>query len=219
MSTWGQSQFSPAPEASQAAALAGFGSSTFQSPAAISPVSDHGQLLHTSDAVPYASNYLAGVPWEAGPAAALLRQLPQQQQQQSESAGGHWLELGSKHGSGIPYASLAQLHSHTPADGTLASKPHTSGASSSSSKRVRTALNGRRPLPNAGAEPRSPKAATNSPGEAIASRGKGSGAAQNRSPRVRGSEAHPKAGGRVRPAVRSPPRYHEARYLASYMTL
>jgi len=184
---WGHSQLGPAPEASQSAALAGLGFSMFHSPAATSPASDHAQLPHTSDTVPYASNYLAGLPWEAAAAAGMSTQLPQQMPQQDNAY--QTLELDSKRGSGMPVAAAA-------------SRPNSTGASNSSSKRARSALHGKQPSLHAGAVPRSPRAVANSPGEATMSKpelAKDSWSGQSEHQRRNN---------------RSPPHYHEARYMS-----
>ncbi len=183
---WGHAQLGPAPEASQPAALAGLGFSMFQSPAATSPASDHAQLPHTSDTVPYASNYLAGLPWEAAAAAGMAAQLPQQMLQQDEAY--PKLELDSKRGSGMPLAAAA-------------SRPNSTGASNSSSKRARSALHGK-PSLNAGAAPKSPRAVANSPGEATASKPVLAEDLQS------GQSEH------QRRNIRSPPHYHEARCMS-----
>ena len=184
---WGHSLLGPAPEASQSAALAGSGFSMFHSPAATSPASDHAQLPHTSDNVPYASSYLAGLPWETASAAGVSKQLPQQLPQQDSAY--QKLEHDNKHGSGLPVAAFT-------------SRPNSTGASNSSSKRARSALHGKQPSLNAGAAPKSPRAVANSPGEATASKpvpAKDSWSGQ--SERQRGN-------------IRSPPHYHEARCIS-----
>ena len=184
---WGQSQLGPAPEASQAAAMAGYGSSMFQSPAGVSPSSDPGQLPHTSDAMSYMSNYLAGPPREASSAAGLhVQQLPQQHMWTDQMLE----QAHSNQGNGVP-ADLVTRRSHG------------SGASTSSSNRARAVRHGQQGSLNAAAVPRSPKAAANSPTEA-----RTSGASADRASRNGAAEAEPQHRSR---SVRSPPRYHEAR--------
>ncbi|DBA81543.1 TPA: hypothetical protein ACH3X1_007317 [Trebouxia sp. C0004] len=180
---WGHSQLGPVPEASQSAALAGLGFSMFHSPAATSPASDHAQLPHTSDSVPYASNYLAGLPWEAASAAGMSTQLPLQMPQQNNAD--RKLEFDSKQSSGMPIAAAT-------------SRPNSTVVSNSSSKRAKSALHGKQPSLNAGAAPKSPRAVANSFGEATMS--KPGLATDSRS----GQSEHQKRN-------RSPPHYHEAR--------
>ena len=184
---WGHSQRGPAPEASQSAALAGLGFSMFHSPAATSPASDHAQLPHTSDTVPYASNYLPGLPWETASAAGMPTQLQQQMLQQDNAH--QKLELDSKHGSGMPIAAAT-------------SRPNITGASNSSSKRARSALYGKQPSLNAGAAPKSPTAVANSFGDATMSKP------------VPSTESRSGQSEHLRRNIKSPPQYHEARYMS-----
>ena len=184
---WGHSQLGPAPEASQSAALAGLCFSMFHSPAATSPASDHAQLPHTSDAVPYASNYLPGLPWEAASAAGMTTQLQQQMPQQNNTY--QTLELDNKHSSSTPVAAAT-------------SRPNSTGASNSSSNRARSALHGKQPSLNAGAAPKSPRAVANSPVHATVTN-----PVPVEDPRSGPSE-------RQRRNNRSPPRYHEARCMS-----
>ncbi len=184
---WGHSQLAPAPEASQSAALAGLGFSMFHSPAATSPASDHAQLPHTSHTVPYASKYLPGLPWEAASAAGMPTQLPLQKPQRDNAY--QKLELDNKHSSGMPIAAAT-------------SRPNSTGASKSSSKRARSALHGKQASLYAGAVPKSPRAIANSFGEAIVL--KPVLATDSRS----GQSEH------QRRNIRPLPHYHEARYMA-----
>lgn len=209
---WGQNQLGPAPEASQAVAEQSNGlrisscSSTglLHRPAAVRPASDGGQLPHTSDAVPYASVYSTGFPWEADATAALLRS-PQQQQEPAAQ----WLGMGSQHGA----VAAAQLKSPAQAGALAGSKSHSDGGSSSSNKRGRIVQNGQ----HAGTKHRSSSRAaangsggvdvgqTRSPSNAL---GRGADAGYKEEP---GTGDEPKQ--RARPAARSPPRYHKARWV------
>lgn len=99
------------------------------------------------------------------------------------------LELDNKHSSGMPIAAAT-------------SRPNSTGASKSSSKRARSALHGKQASLYAGAVPKSPRAIANSFGEAIVS--KAVLATDSRS----GQSEH------QRRNIRPVPHYHEARYMA-----
>ena len=210
MSTWaGQSQLSPAPEASHAAAAQALGSGSLHSHPPASLASEYGHPLpHRSGVVPLASTYMARVPWEADSAPAPAMQLPHQQQQVSAK---DWLEprslCGSGSDSGVSPALLTRLESHNRAGDVPAREPP-SPLSRSSSKLAKSVLNDQQAVRNAESGGRSPRAAASSAAEG--GLGRGGGSVTARAGASRGEHRREKKGG-GRPAVTSPPRYHPLR--------
>ena len=199
MSAWGGSQYGPAQEASQAAALGGHpGFPRIHSPAAaVSPSSNHGDSFPSrSEAIPFASNYMNGIPWEAESAALSLHPPSQQQQpQHAESVNSLKQDLGiPASGSNPTNALYGQLGSHRLGVGPSSQPGRSSGGSNASSnansKRSRSCHSNQQAAEAVG---RRLRAAANSPRHA-----------------VEGTEAG--STNKVWPAARSPPRYHQPRY-------
>lgn len=192
MSLWGRSQYGPAQEASQAAALGGHpGFGGLHSPAAVSQSTNPRDSFPTrGEAGPFVSNYMNGIPWEADTAALRLHPSSQQQQQLG-SAGGVMDTCGDS-------SNAVQGHKHAMA---TSSKPaHSSGESNASShansKHSRGCRNNQQAAEAVG---RRPRAAANSPKTAV-------------------REAEADGSRRVQPA-RSPPRYHQPRYALTLLLL
>ena len=149
VSAWGMPQFGPCLAGSQSAAMGGEpGSSTFPSPAALSPSTDRGQSIPSR--IPFVSNYMNGIPCEAD-SSALLRhpsqQLPQQQNQ-----------LPAEQGYGLGH------HFPRRAGGNSGRQANSSGASNASSNTAnKSARNSRTSQQAAELQGRRPKAVANSP--------------------------------------------------------
>lgn len=197
-SAWGSSLFGPGQEASQAAALGGQPSfPRLTSPAAVSPSMTHGESFPSrSPAIPFASDYMNGIQWEADAAPPQLYPSPQQQQPHLQSArlsnGLGTLAHGSSPNHALKGRPVAQEYTV----GTSDKPAHSSGGSNASSKANSRQGRGRQDhQQTAGAAVSGrPGAAANSPALAVQDREAG-------------------RSGRVRPAARSPPRYHnQARY-------
>ena len=195
MSTWGRSQH--APEGSQARALGGYpGFGSFQSPAARSPSidHDHGCSTRTND-MRFASNYMNGIPWGADSALGHpSQQLPKQLQQDTVEP----LQGMQRHGlsdmlaaaNSTSHALHATLGFQRQVESSSGKNARNSGGSTASSnansRRGRTSCSGQQAV----------KAAANSP--------------------ARRSKHAESAGGRqAQAAARSPPRYHETRFVTT----
>ena len=190
MSMWGGSQYGPAQQASAAAALGSQPTFTrfHSAAAAVSPSASPGDSFRMrGETVPFASNYMNGIPWEPDSTASSLPSpsLPQQQQQ-LESIGG---ALGARADSGL---SNHAVHGQRRVTGTSNKPVRSSGesnaSSSANSKRSRGCHNNQQA---AGAVGRRLRAPANSPKHAT-------------------RERETSSSGRAQPA-RSPPRYHQPR--------
>lgn len=200
MSAWGCSQLGPGQEGSQAAALGGQpGFTGFPSPAAASPSTHHADSFPSRSpaVIPFASNYMNGIPWEADSAASLLYPSAQrQQQQQPESAKipngtvGTQLDHGRKPKHTLENQVGAQQHALAASDKLTQSSGGSNASRSANSRRSRGWNNNQQAAEAVG---RRPKAAANSPARAVQDTEAGSSK-------------------KVRPAARSPPRYHQSRY-------
>lgn len=185
MSVWGGSQYSPAQEASQAAALGSHPSFTRLHGAAAERQSTNpdDRFSARAEAAPFASNYMNGIPWETDSAASPLPSLPQQLLGSAVGVVGTHADTSISNHNG---------HGQRHVMGTSSKPVHSSGdsnaSSSANSKRSRGCHNNQQA---AGAIARRPRAAANSPNHAV-------------------REAEAGSSGRVGPA-RSPPRYHQAR--------
>ena len=184
-SAWGSSQFGPGQEASQAAVLGGQpGFTVFPSPAAASASMYHADSFPSRSPaiVPFASNYMNGIPWEADSAASLLYPLSQQQQQQQPES--------AKISNGNAGIQTARGRNPQHGNGMSDKLAHSSGESNASSKaNSRHSRSCHDNQQVAGAVGRRSRPAANSPARIV-------------------QDTEASGTRKVRPAARSPPRYH-----------
>ena len=183
MSTWGRSQHGP--EASQSHGLdrhPGFGS--FQSPAAASPSTDHGYGSNRANVMPFASNYMNGIPLEAD----TVRRQPSQRDSSEPLRGvqrhdlNDMLAAANSRSHGL-HATLGVQRQIDSSSGKQApGRGGSTASSNANSRRGKTSGSGQQAA----------KAAANSPGR-------------------KAKHAEAAAGRKAQPAARSPPRYHETR--------
>ena len=195
-SAWGSSQFGPGQEASQAAALDGqTGFTRFPSPAAAIPSMHHADSIPSRSpaVIPFASNYMNGIPWDADSAASLLYSSLQQQQPECAKKPDGDSSSQLAHGRKPKHTLSNELSAQQHALGASDMMTHSSGGSNVSSSANNRRSRGRNDNQQAAeAVGRRPKAAANGPARAVQDTEAGSG-------------------NKVRLAARSPPRYHQSR--------
>ena len=185
---WGSSQFGPGQEALQAAVLGGQpGFTGFLSPAAASHSMHHADSFPSRSPaiIPFASNYMNGIPWEVDSAASLLYSSSQQQQQPEfaripDGNSGTQVAQGRKAKHTLNSRALGASDKPTQSSG---------GSNKSSSANSRPSRGWNDNQQAAEAVGRRPRSAANSPARIV-------------------QETEASGTRKVRPAARSPPRYH-----------
>lgn len=202
-SAWGSSQFGPGQEASQAAAPGGQpGFTGLPSHAAASPGTHHADSFPSRSpaTIPFASNYMNGIPWEADTAASLLYSSSQQQQRQPESAktpngdSDTQVAHGRKAQPALNNQICAQQYALGLSDKRTQSSGGSNVSSSANSRRDRGWNDNQQAAEAVG---KRPTAAANSPACAL---------------QDTQASSRKKAG----PAARSPPRYHQPWYALTH---
>ena len=196
-SAWGGAQFGPGQEASQAAALGGQpGFDGFPSHASAGPSMRQADSFpgRSPAVIPFASNYMNGIPWEADSAASSLCPSSQQQRQPEPGRlpnGGSGIRIAHGNKAKHTFNQLgAQHHALGASDKVTQSSGGSNVSSSANSRRSRGCNDNQQAAEAVG---RRPKAAANSPARAV-------------------QDAEASSSKKVWPAARSPPRYHQSRY-------